>query len=131
MKSFVFCSIMVVAIRVAFCQENTNARVLRVMLETNSVFWTIYIQEDNKTNVFREKSITNVVSSQNLHQGDIMIIWNKPERRSGPKAGEWDWLYNYCRSNNVGTYITCRCPTNEFFQTPIYHWATAFTDQRN
>jgi hypothetical protein len=124
-----FSVVVVTALWVTGCQTGGQARVVRVMLDTNSVTWRLSVNGTANDPVIAGNDLTNILTRLRLRHGDLILLGSLPNRKSGPMADTWAWFARYCDSNNVAVYlygVYSSSAAGEMFSIPVYHWVAPF-----
>jgi len=111
------------------CQTGGQARVVRLMLNTNSISWRLSVNGATNDTVIVGNDLTNVLTGLRLRHGDLILLGSLPNRQSGPVADTWTWLGRYCDSNRVAVYfygVYDSTAAAEMFSVPVYHSVAPF-----
>jgi hypothetical protein len=109
-------------------QTLPGARVVRLMVGTNSTNWRIGI-DGEEVAVVSSRQLTNKLAKLHLRQGDLVLLGTLPNRKSGPLAETWQWIAGYCDSNRVAVYlygVYAPAAATELFRIPVYNWTAPY-----
>jgi len=111
------------------CIAGPQARVVRVMLSTNSPNWYFSVDRTGIPKEVSSNNLTNMLTHLYLRQGDAIVFGSTPLRDRSAASGTWDWIGRYCDSNNVAMYLygVDSSPAGwQVFSIPAYHWTAPF-----
>jgi hypothetical protein len=127
-QAFHSLAILLAATCLAACQSVPQARVIRLMLETNAPKWRLSVDGAGQV-VVSSTELRSKLTELRLRQGDLIIFGTPPTRKPGPAAATWAWLADYCESNSVAMYpyaADASPAAGELFSIPVYHWTAPF-----
>jgi hypothetical protein len=124
----------VVALSVAGCQSAPQARVVRLVQNTNSADWRLNVNGINQTAALSNSELTNEITHLGLRQGDLILLGSLPNGQTNSGMDIWDWMSCYCNSNSVVVYmygIYAVVPGADVFTVPVYHWSAPYNRPQN
>lgn len=122
------------AVSLAGCQSLPDARVVRLVQNTNSAGWQLSVNGAFGTTAFSDLELTKEIARLGLHQGDLILLGSLPYGQTNSATNTWDWIRRYSDSNSVAVYmyaVHAAVPGADMFSVPVYHWSAPFDHPRS